>query len=155
LVQPRIFSLEEANVLLPHIADFLEQARGLNEASINLRSHLKELVTLWGQQIFEKGNPDYSYYSARIAEREALAKELHAALSKITEMGAIVKDLDEGLVDFYCRHNGQLVFLCWKLGESRIGHWHPISGNYKVRRPVDELRQTTLKDQAALVEKSA
>jgi hypothetical protein len=53
-------------------------------------------------------------------------------------MGVEVKDLDIGLLDFPCEVDGQIVLLCWKLGEKGITHWHGVSEGFAGRKPVDE-----------------
>jgi len=49
-----------------------------------------------------------------------------------------VKDLDSGLLDFPCRINGEVVLLCWRMGERTIEHWHTIEAGFQGRQPVDE-----------------
>ncbi|HUK64136.1 MAG TPA: DUF2203 family protein, partial [Dongiaceae bacterium] len=58
-------------------------------------------------------------------------------LDAVDERGAVVKDLDLGLIDFYSLAGDRLVFLCWKLGEAEVAHWHPLDGGYASRRPLD------------------
>ncbi|MEX0979285.1 MAG: DUF2203 family protein, partial [Pirellulales bacterium] len=40
----------------------------------------------------------------------------------------------EGLVDFPCRMDGRIVFLCWKLGEPEVTHWHELDSGYAGRQ---------------------
>jgi hypothetical protein len=49
-----------------------------------------------------------------------------------------VKDLDIGLLDFPCRVNGEIILLCWKLGEEGITHWHGVEEGFAGRKPIDE-----------------
>jgi hypothetical protein len=49
-----------------------------------------------------------------------------------------VKDLEEGLLDFPCRIDDQVVLLCWRMGEPAIEHWHTTETGYKDRQPIDE-----------------
>jgi hypothetical protein len=48
-----------------------------------------------------------------------------------------VKDLDIGLLDFPCKVEGEVLLLCWKLGEPAITHWHGVSEGFAGRKPVD------------------
>jgi hypothetical protein len=50
-----------------------------------------------------------------------------------------LKDPNLGLIDFYVRREGRMVFLCWKLGESEIGHWHEVERGYKDRQPLQPM----------------
>ena len=47
-------------------------------------------------------------------------------MRQLEELGCVLKDLAQGLVDFYVMREGELVFLCWKQGEERIRFWHPL-----------------------------
>lgn len=68
-----------------------------------------------------------------------VAREIEALVREIAELGAEVKDLDTGLVDFRTLRDGEEVYLCWRLGEGdRIGWWHPIEGGFAARRPLVE-----------------
>ena len=47
------------------------------------------------------------------------------------------KGFDAGLVDFYSLREDRPIFLCWKLGEERITHWHEIDAGFSGRQPID------------------
>jgi hypothetical protein len=57
-------------------------------------------------------------------------------VQQIEAWGCVIKDLDQGLVDFLWRRRGTTVFLCWKLGESSIGHWHGLREGFAGRQPL-------------------
>ena len=57
-------------------------------------------------------------------------------VARIHEAGALVKDLDEGLVDFPARREGEDVLLCWRLGEEEIGYWHGLEEGFSGRKPL-------------------
>ena len=50
----------------------------------------------------------------------------------------VVRDLDEGICDFRARRGGRDVYLCWRVGEERIGWWHELDAGFRGRRPLDE-----------------
>ncbi len=83
-------------------------------------------------------NPDAEESRQLTTERMELVNKLREGLGAIQARGCIVKDLDTGLLDFYSLHGDRLVFLCWKLGETEIGHWHPLDGGFATRRPIDQ-----------------
>ncbi len=62
--------------------------------------------------------------AARRAQREKAIQAAKDTLSEINAIGVQVKDLDIGLLDFPCKVNGEIVLLCWKMGEPTISHWH-------------------------------
>jgi hypothetical protein len=72
------------------------------------------------------------------ARRDSGAAALKAAMEQIDEIGAQVKDLDIGLIDFLSRFQDRDVCLCWKLGESGIGFWHGVDEGFQGRKPIDQ-----------------
>ena len=59
-------------------------------------------------------------------------------MQQLEDLGCLLKDLTTGLVDFYGTRRGELVFLCWKLGEDRIRFWHGLDEGYTGRQPLEE-----------------
>ena len=57
-------------------------------------------------------------------------------VARIHEVGALVKDLDDGLVDFPATRDGRDVLLCWRLGEDEIGFWHGLDEGFSGRKPL-------------------
>jgi hypothetical protein len=43
-----------------------------------------------------------------------------------------------GLIDFPTSYRGDIVCLCWKLGESRIEFWHSEEEGFAGRKPIDQ-----------------
>jgi len=131
----RIFTLEEANALLP----VLELALG---QLAHLRAELE-------QAIAEVGGADAAVAvlargAEAVAERSpgdrrlvAAAEEVRVAVERINAHGCILKDIDAGLVDFYALRDDEPVFLCWQLGEPLVSHWHPLDGGFASRQPIE------------------
>lgn len=69
--------------------------------------------------------------------RQSSMERLKAALEEISETGALVKDLDTGLVDFPTLLQGEEVHICWRLEEADISHWHSVHEGVEGRRPID------------------
>jgi hypothetical protein len=81
---------------------------------------------------------DPSEMLAQRARRDSSISALKQALDDIAEAGAVVKDLDIGLLDFMTRYRDQDVCLCWKLGEDRIAFWHGSEEGFRGRKPIDQ-----------------
>ena len=56
--------------------------------------------------------------------------------TEIDDLGVLLRDPDTGLVDFPSSREGQDIFLCWRLGENRIGFWHPRDTGFIGRLPI-------------------
>lgn len=67
-------------------------------------------------------------------------EEVVTLVSQLTERGIEIKDLDRGLIDFpFRRSNGQVVFLCYLLGEPAILAWHTVEAGFAGRHSLDTL----------------
>jgi hypothetical protein len=76
---------------------------------------------------------------ASLPERAAdLSRRLSERGRDVAESGVIIKDLDMGLLDFPTLREGHEVYLCWRLGEERIGWWHEVDAGLSGRQPLDD-----------------
>jgi hypothetical protein len=71
----------------------------------------------------------------------ALVGQLAQKLEQLEDLGCYVKDLDVGIIDFLSTFEGRDIFLCWKLGESRITHWHEIDEGFAHRQDILDMSQ--------------
>ena len=85
----------------------------------------------------------------RKAERIKAEQRAKDALAEIDSIGVQVKDIDIGLLDFPCEVEGQIILLCWKLGEKSITHWHGTQEGFAGRKPIDERIARGEEDQLA------
>jgi hypothetical protein len=132
----KTFTLDEAQSLLPVLESLLKRAMESRRAAQLIEAELNELP----QRIYLSGGMRVN--SASVAKQRAEVEEnLKQVQENVAEMDAIgvqVKDLDSGLLDFPCRIDGQVVLLCWRMGERTIEHWHTIEAGFQGRQPVDE-----------------
>jgi hypothetical protein len=75
-------------------------------------------------------------------ELDKTVTRLENLVDELSDVGVELKDYQTGLVDFVGRHDGRDVYLCWKLGEERITHWHEMNTGFAGRRPVSELHES-------------
>lgn len=133
--EQRIFTLTEAERTLREIEPLLVEAvdcrRKLAEAEDQLVQISTRIQLMGGILV------DTELTSRLRGEREHLASSIREALEGIEATGCVVKDLDTGLLDFPARVNGEEVYLCWKLGESRIRFWHRQNEGFSGRKPLD------------------
>jgi hypothetical protein len=73
---------------------------------------------------------------AEVARLRVLADLITAAVERINQVGVLVKDLDQGLVDFYSLRDDEPVFLCWQFGEPAVTWWHPLDEGFASRQPL-------------------
>jgi hypothetical protein len=54
-------------------------------------------------------------------------------------LGVLVKDIEQGLVDFPSRLGAEMVYLCWAQGEDAVTHYHALKEEAETRRPLPEV----------------
>jgi hypothetical protein len=129
----RTFTLEEANALLAEVAPLVERMVERKRAFDQAEAEREELL---GQIAGNGGDltpSDVAEAATRVAEAAAA---LSALVEEIQELGVQVKDLDLGLVDFPAIRDGEVVLLCWRLGEEEIAFWHGTDEGYAGRKPL-------------------
>lgn len=134
-VGPRLFTVDQANALIPFLEKALSELAAFRTDMRALRKDI-EVLSLIAASAGATENPDTAELREKRRRYRTAAAELEKINSAIEEAGCLVKHPDEGLVDFFHLLNGRLVFLCWKVGEKAVGYWHPLSGGYAGRRPL-------------------
>jgi hypothetical protein len=126
----KYYTVAEANSTLPLVRaivrDVTELARDLRERGERLsrlrptarglsEAHKEELLQV--QDEFERGQERMKEY-----ERE------------LKQLGIELKDYFTGLIDFPCWMDGREVYLCWRLGEPAVLHWHEVEAGFAGRQ---------------------
>lgn len=132
----RTFTLEEAQTLLPILESLLKQAIHSKKLIEEVDGELQETA----HRVFLNGGTlvNVVHLARRKAEREKAIQRLKDVLAEIDATGVQVKDLDIGLLDFPCKVEGEIILLCWKLGEAKIAHWHSTTDGFAGRKPIDD-----------------
>lgn len=131
----KVFTLSEAQTLLPVVEALLRKAQAAGQYTGELDQQMQAL----NQRIFMSGgmHVDVTKAARRRSERERSLQEARDTLAELEEIGVQVKDLEKGLLDFPSMMDGQEILLCWKLGESEIGFWHTAEEGFAGRKPLD------------------
>jgi hypothetical protein len=132
---PRIFTVEEANALLPT----LELALG---DLARLRSELEHTIRAVGGAeaavaVLQRGEPPPDGKEADAVRLKSIADEVGTAVERVNALGCVLKDIEAGLIDFYALRDDEPVFLCWQLGEPAVAHWHPLEEGFAAREPIE------------------
>ncbi|HJR34212.1 MAG TPA: DUF2203 domain-containing protein [Gemmatimonadales bacterium] len=138
MAEARIFTLEEAERTLPLLRRILTDLRAEYRV---WQDALADYELLTGGARSDRGETE-ELLGARRAVTES-ADRISAYLGEIEAIGCLFKGFDAGLVDFYTLREDRLVFLCWRVDEDHITHWHDIDTGYAGRQPVDATFLTT------------
>jgi hypothetical protein len=132
----RTFTLQDAQMLLPTLESLLRTAIQSKTLIEQVEAELQEIA----HRVFLNGGTlvNVVQVARRKAERERAVQHAKDAIAEIHATGVQVKDIDIGLLDFPCKVDGEIVLLCWKLGEEKITHWHSTEEGFAGRKPIDE-----------------
>ena len=105
----RLFTVAEANALLPELIPILESLRDDKARLDEARDALTKLTPAMRSN-------GYGMAAVGLERRVGdLAGKLTHAIERVTNLGVELKDLDQGLIDFPSRRDGRIVLLCWRL----------------------------------------
>lgn len=121
------FTLAEANALVPKLEKLLTQLQLLRDTLVATGGTLQPVLHHAG------GNGGSKHASEYVVKMQ----EFNAMLDVFKNLGCELKDIDAGLVDFPSYREGQLIYLCWKQGETEIKFWHTLDSGFANRQPLD------------------
>jgi hypothetical protein len=124
----RVFQLEEARALLPRVKALMDQVQDARREVADARSELTAVQNA--------AHTNGGSYGAGRAVAEL--RQIEVALHALQELGVVVKDIENGLVDFVGIRGGEQVYLCWQYGEEDLKYWHGLNDGYAGRQPIDE-----------------
>jgi hypothetical protein len=132
LQPPRTYTVEEANSALAEV-------RPLVQRIVDGLALLPELQEAARVADYKSSRPsagpadEQAYEKARRALDDA-EMGLAENVLRLERIGVALKDAQGGLIDFYSYREGELIELCWKLGEPGVDHWHRIGEGFAGRR---------------------
>lgn len=137
----RFFTPDEARATLPRLKPLLAQLREAFHAYRFARAQVDELLAMFGEDPSHvAGHPQAAETRRWKMEAQQGDARVREAITKITALGADVKDPVIGLVDFYAKRptTGETVLLCYRDDEVALDYWHPLTTGFAGRRPLAE-----------------
>lgn len=130
----KLYSVAEANATLPLVRTIV---RDITVLAADLRERFDRITAMQNA-----GKPD----RARQEELQALIDnferdqdKLQGFVDELQDLKIELKDLFIGLIDFRARRGGREVYLCWKLGEPEVAHWHELDAGFAGRQKLETL----------------
>jgi hypothetical protein len=120
----RVFTQDEATALLARLTELLTALRSAHRAAT------------------QRGGESASHAVSTNGSAAAAVKasgpflEAQRLSAEVDGLGVILRDPESGLIDFASVRDGEQIYLCWRLGEERIGFWHPRDTGFMGRRPL-------------------
>jgi hypothetical protein len=119
----RVYTVEEANELLPHLAPALVELREKYERAAHIRTKMAQLAAGNG---WSEEREQWSQTLARVS----------TLVERLAEWDVELKDVATGLVDFPTVIEGRDAYLCWRLGEPEVAFWHFREDGFAGRKPL-------------------
>ena len=131
-VRKKYFTVEEANKALPLVKAIVGDVVRQYHSVQDLKQRLAAVTT-------EHRRPSSDPYSEELAqsqaELDAEEAKLESYIDELKHLGVELKGPD-GLCDFYSIMDGREVYLCWRLGEPEVMHWHELNAGVAGRQPL-------------------
>jgi hypothetical protein len=131
-LNPRIFSADEANKMLPLVGaivrDAMEKWKRLEQTKRALRKTSARLPRV------DAGKPGGD--DRLKADIRDLERSIEETKGELEELGCYLKDPEKGLVDFPAFVGTELVYLCWSPGEAAVDHYHGVREGFIARKPI-------------------
>ncbi len=132
MANPRLFTVADAEATLPLVRRIVGD---LLAEYPRWRAAVARFEVLTGG-----ARADWGETADLVAARDditAHAGRINGYLQELEAVGCVFKGFDAGLVDFHSLRGDQVIFLCWRLGEERITHWHELDAGFAGRQPID------------------
>ncbi len=128
----KLYTVDAARALLPELIPLLEQLR---DAVTGLRADRASFAAAARGVSSDGSLLADPWESGEGAGRvEANGTALQNVTAELDAWGIEVKDPERGLIDFYHERDGEVVFLCFLLGEPTMSYWHTLEGGFAGRQ---------------------
>ena len=122
------FTTAEANQALPDVIKKFEYAL----AKRNMVSKLEQQI-----QVSVSTKNSFEEYVTLKQELNSALTQFYEAVEILENTGAVVKSIEQGLLDFPSKRFDEEVWLCWKYGETEIKFWHEKDSGFMGRKPIE------------------
>ena len=121
------FTIKTANEILPSVIEKFKNLKKEKNEVLKLEHKLQSSVSTTNQ---------LEQYVSLKQELNRAITQFYDAITELEDTGAMIKDIDQGLLDFPSKRFDEEIWLCWKEGETEIRFWHEIDSGFNGRKPV-------------------
>ena len=129
----KLFTVEQANASLPLVRAIAADLAKLSRDVIERRERLSILLAGRDRDARDLYGEELAHVEA---ELEKDTERLQEYVEELRDLGVDPKNGPEGLIDFPALLDGRPVYLCWKLGEPEVLHWHDLDAGFRGRQPL-------------------
>ena len=121
------FTVKSANEILPIVIKKYEYAKKQKDLIIKTEQELTQSMSAENSLI------DYATLKQKL---NSVVTKFYQSLEDLENTGVVVKQLDQGLLDFPAKRFDQEIWLCWKEGETEVKFWHEKDSGFMGRKPI-------------------
>jgi hypothetical protein len=122
------FTTNEANQILPEVIKKFENTLEKKNQVSKLEQKL---------QVILETTDKFDEYITIKQQLNAAITQFYEYSEVLEKTGAVIKSIDQGLLDFPSKKFDEEVWLCWKYGETEIKFWHDKDSGFMGRKPID------------------
>lgn len=126
----KYYSVEEANRALPLVraivADIVQHCEQVEQ----LQARLSRVSGDRKRSTDDLYSEELAQTRAELADKEI---KLNEYVEELKKLGVELKS-EDGLCDFPSMMDGREVYLCWRLGEPQVAHWHELEAGFAGRK---------------------
>jgi hypothetical protein len=131
--EKKLFTVAQANATLPlvqaivrDIAQLANELRERHDRLGKVQTPEKKALSAAHREELKQAEDDFKRQEERLMEY----------VEELKSLGVELKDYYTGLVDFPCWHENRVVYLCWRLGEPQVAHWHELDSGFAGRQTI-------------------
>lgn len=132
----KYYTLAQANATLPLLRSIL---RDITELAHDIQERQHRLGRLQEAGTVDKAHEEEIQHI--IAQFESDQQRMAEYERELRNLQVELKDYVTGLIDFPCRMNDREVYLCWRLGEPEVSHWHELDAGFAGRQKLPRISQ--------------
>ena len=132
----RYYTVAQANATLPLLRSIL---RDITELAHDIQDRQHRLDRLQDSGTVDTAHQEEIQHI--IAQFESDQERMTEYERELRNLQVELKDYVTGLVDFPCRMNDREVYLCWRLGEPEVSHWHELDAGFAGRQKLPRISQ--------------
>ena len=121
------FTIKSANEILPSVIKKFQNLKKEKNEVLKLEQKLQVSVSTTNQ---------LDQYILLKQQLNRAIIQFYGAIAELEQTGVMIKDIDQGLLDFPSKRFEEEIWLCWKEGETEIKFWHEIDSGFNGRKPI-------------------
>jgi hypothetical protein len=127
----KLYTLAEANAMLPLLRVIL---RDITTLAVHLREQFESLSRLEEAKGMDDAHKEE--VQQLVEEFERGQEQMREYVEELEKLDVELKDYYTGLVDFRHLRDGKEVYLCWRLDEPEVAHWHELNAGFNGRQKI-------------------